>query len=542
VIDYRSKTTEELQSMLETEENIGVRIDITLAIAMNNISSTPKESMELARQGLKLAEEAGDRNRIANALIYMGIIHARQGVYVSAISCFNRARTIKEEIGDKQAVAMCYNNLALVYKRQDDYTRAMELLQKSMHIKEEIGDQKGIAFCLNNLQSIYEAIGDFDKALEYLQRSLEIIKEQGSESEYSRRIHNMGNIYYRKGDFDRAMEFYENSSALNEKYNNLTSLAADYGGIAEIYRKKGEFERAGEYYYKALDIYEKQGNKSGITDTLINIGLMFTEMFETTKAIETSLRALNLALEIGSPKKETRICENLARTYELLGDYSNAFLYHKRFKELSDKIMGAEQVRMISQVEARAEIEKREKEAEIWKQASVTDTLTCLPNRRGILADISKQESLFYETGKPFTLIISDIDHFKQFNDKYGHECGDLVLIQVANVIKSIVEAKGLASRWGGEEFLMMLPGTDAETAMQTAEALRCAIEGKSVEYDGQQLSVTMSFGLCEFEADIDLDECIRRADEALYRAKESGRNQLCLFNRAQRASHDSLQ
>lgn len=511
--------------MLEVEEDIGARIDIVLALSLNHMDSAPRESMDLARRGLNLAEEANDRSRIANSLINMGIIHAKKGIYVQAISCFNRALSIKEEEGDKQAVAMCYNNLALVHKRQDDYTRAMDLLQKSMAIKEELDDQKGIAFCLNNLQSIYEAIGDFDTALEYLERSMKIIKEHGSEIDYARRIHNMGNIYYRKGDFDRAMEYFIKSSSLNEKYNNLSSLAADYGGMAEIYRRRSEFEVASGYYDKAMEIYEKLGSKSGIADTLMNIGLMFTEMFETTKAIESSLQALNLAREIGSLEKETRICENLARTYEILGDYSNAYHYHKRFKKLSDQIMGAEQVRKISQVEARAEIEKREKEAEIWKKASVTDPLTMLPNRRGILEDIEKQVSIFEEEGEPFSLAICDIDHFKQFNDNYGHECGDEVLIEVSNVIKSTVESKGLASRWGGEEFLILLPGTDALAAMEITEAVRCAIESNSVVYDGESLSVTMSFGLCEFKSGIDLDECIRRADQALYHAKESGRN-----------------
>lgn len=347
---FGNKSFEELEKLLQTVEDDNSRIDILNALAWKRKDTSPNEALQYARQGLELSEKLGDSDRIGNSLIHFGIIHAKKGAITQSVTCFERALKIKEGLGDLQSVAMCYNNLALVSKKLNDYGRAMELFRKSLAIKEQIGDKLGIAYCLNNIQGIYESIGDFDTALEYVERSLEIIREIGTEKEIAKRYHNIGNILRRKGESDRAMSYFQESFELNKKFGNLSSLAADYNAMAEIHRVKGEFDEALASYLKSLELFEKLEDKFGIADALLNIGTLYCDTCETTKAIEYSTRALALSREIGSIQCEKQVSDNLSRTYEMLGDYSNALYYHKRLKTLNDEILGAEQVRRIGQV------------------------------------------------------------------------------------------------------------------------------------------------------------------------------------------------
>jgi diguanylate cyclase (GGDEF)-like protein len=130
----------------------------------------------------------------------------------------------------------------------------------------------------------------------------------------------------------------------------------------------------------------------------------------------------------------------------------------------------------------------------------------------------------------PLSFIISDIDHFKSFNDTYGHQIGDFVLEETAKVLRTAVRNVDLAARYGGEEFVAVLPETDYKGAFTFAERLRKLIESKVYEdqKSGQKLRVTVSIGVASYPLHSrDRTEIIKKADAALYIAKESGRNRV---------------
>ncbi|BAF69808.1 sensor domain-containing diguanylate cyclase [Nitratiruptor sp. SB155-2] len=151
------------------------------------------------------------------------------------------------------------------------------------------------------------------------------------------------------------------------------------------------------------------------------------------------------------------------------------------------------------------------------KDAALKDSLTHLFNRRALKS--------FLKTLKPnsrFGIIFCDIDHFKNFNDRYGHDKGDEVLQEVAKTLSKFVRKDDFLARWGGEEFLIVLPNISLEDLKNRAEKMRQAIENIS-----KDIPVTCSFGVTVCEDASHIDECIKRADEALYRAKEKGRNRV---------------
>jgi len=124
----------------------------------------------------------------------------------------------------------------------------------------------------------------------------------------------------------------------------------------------------------------------------------------------------------------------------------------------------------------------------------------------------------------PLSIIYFDIDHFKQINDTYGHKKGDFILKEVSKIILQNIRKTDIFGRWGGEEFIIILPFTNLENALILAEKLRKKIE----EHDFDGINITISFGVTELKIDDNADTLINRADEALYKAKNKGRNRVC--------------
>ncbi len=153
-----------------------------------------------------------------------------------------------------------------------------------------------------------------------------------------------------------------------------------------------------------------------------------------------------------------------------------------------------------------------------------TDFLTGLSNRRHILEQMKSEEARMGRGTPVCSVIIADIDHFKKINDTYGHETGDLVLKTVAEIFRKNTRKQDVVARWGGEEFLFLLPETPGQAAFKLAEKIRAAIEDELI--DGR-LRITISLGVAEFDMSLSIDGTIRLADNALYEGKARGRNRV---------------
>lgn len=158
-----------------------------------------------------------------------------------------------------------------------------------------------------------------------------------------------------------------------------------------------------------------------------------------------------------------------------------------------------------------------------------TDPLTQLSNRRDILEKLKLIVNTADRHRRSFSLVLGDIDHFKLFNDQFGHDCGDFVLRSTGELITSNLREQDLVGRWGGEEFLLVLPETDAFGAQIIAEKIRKTLQDHVFEFEKTPLHIRMTFGVAEYECQGSVDACLKRADQALYRGKEKGRNQVCL-------------
>lgn len=157
--------------------------------------------------------------------------------------------------------------------------------------------------------------------------------------------------------------------------------------------------------------------------------------------------------------------------------------------------------------------------------AATTDPLTGLLNRRKLIELLQREKTRYQCSGRPFVVAISDIDNFKLINDEFGHENGDVVLVEVAKLLRSSLRMQDFVGRWGGEEFLILLPETDLGGARLGLDRVRRFIENAVINISSGSQAITMTFGLASSDQADNVDEVIRLADEALYEGKKGGKN-----------------
>ncbi len=177
------------------------------------------------------------------------------------------------------------------------------------------------------------------------------------------------------------------------------------------------------------------------------------------------------------------------------------------------------------------ELENHKKTEELLRKvneelenSAYTDQLTNVWNRRCLTRNINAQLDLIQEQKEKISLLILDLDNFKKVNDRYGHQVGDKVLIEFTELIKLNIRNTDSITRWGGEEFLIVVPGLDSQRAFDYAERLRKAVESHIFSFVGH---ITVSIGVAELKENEDIDNWIKRVDDALYKAKSTNRNRV---------------
>lgn len=181
----------------------------------------------------------------------------------------------------------------------------------------------------------------------------------------------------------------------------------------------------------------------------------------------------------------------------------------------------------ITEMELKRQIGENHALQEKLVEQANRDPLTGLYNRRYLEDSLSREMSRCLREKEPLSLVMIDLDHFKAVNDIHGHAAGDRILIKMANVLLSLCRASDIVCRIGGEEFLVVLPGTDLDAATTRAEEYRRTLESAPLEPGESNIPVTLSAGVACSYGETEPQDLIRQADQALYEAKETGRNRV---------------
>ncbi|AXT37429.1 GGDEF domain-containing protein [Alteromonas sp. BL110] len=166
--------------------------------------------------------------------------------------------------------------------------------------------------------------------------------------------------------------------------------------------------------------------------------------------------------------------------------------------------------------------------SEQFERQAKHDHLTNLLNRRGAQQCLDREYARMLRSKRPFSVAIADVDRFKSINDTLGHEQGDEVLRQIAKIFSSRLRGQDILARWGGEEFMFIFADTNEAGAVKALESIKEVLNKAPLDINSKQIHVTSSFGVSEVSADMDTSSAIRRADQALYFAKDTGRNRVC--------------
>lgn len=259
------------------------------------------------------------------------------------------------------------------------------------------------------------------------------------------------------------------------------------------------------------ETYERAGDQ--INATLHDVSNLMQNVKDTTQDFTTSLQGATGKLDGADVPEHIRdVLVTIRQETEKMIAYNSEL---ENRLDQSANLMG----------ELKRDMER------IRRQA-ITDGLTGLANRKAFDEQMNRMCREAKKSGKGFSLILIDIDHFKAFNDTYGHQVGDQVLRLVAMTLINEVKGQDMAARYGGEEFAIILPGTNIEAAKAVAENLRKAVEQKEVlnRITGENLGqITVSLGVAQFYQTESSEELIRRTDMALYAAKDQGRNKVSL-------------
>lgn len=489
----------------------------------------------------------------ARAMHTLGRLHSLQGKFGSALSWFMKALALFEETQSPADVALVYSYIGVTYCYISDYPHGFEYLFKALKQTEALGMEIREAEILNDIGYAYVTLNQFTEALPYLEKSLSILQKCDANNPLSWTLDSLCHAHSGLGNYDQALLYGMESVRISEELNEWKKVAEHRYSVGLVYAARGDREKAQECYRLSLQIARQHGFPHEAANALRKLGEMQCEDGDLDSAHESLQEALALATAIEARRLEYDCCLSLVNLFRTRGEFEKALEYFERYHEIWVDVFNAEADQRIKNLEVLHQLDTARKEAEIAhlknlalvkeveerKSAQIqlerlanTDALTGLFNRRcffelaGRAFDDARREKI------PLSVLMVDIDHFKRVNDTYGHLTGDQVLVGIAEVIRKSFRKDDIIARFGGEEFVIMLPGSDAAKARQASERLRKRVMQTPVRTDHGVLSLTVSIGiaLATEEPELTFEMLLTRADRAMYRAKRAGRNRVRLY------------
>jgi diguanylate cyclase (GGDEF)-like protein len=450
-------------------------------------------ALDFVLKGLNLSEHHKKFEEYYYTLSLAGDIYRKLGISESSIFYYMEALKNPMEQEAKKKRCDLLRKMAMVYIDIRAIDMAMDYGIEALQLSELLDDETLIGNANLVLCRISMARRLYDKALKYGLKSLEVFKD----------------IDYQKG------------------------LVLVYLEIASIYERMNNGSLSKEFYERALNLAgDIQYNEDQIYGNYL-LGRLLLKERQSEQALQVLESALNVARKYNIQKHKVELYYAMAEAYSDIEEFELAYNAYKTWTELQQYFTAESNKEKIYRLQNEYNLYIKERELaeyveqyqsleRVNKQLSQEvqcDALTSLLNRRGLKKTFNNLEF----NGRHI-LILSDIDDFKQINDQYGHPCGDEILKQLSEILKESLQKGYRVARWGGEEFLIVLPDTTMENALSYIYDLRERIINTTFYYKDMQLKITMTFGLAPLMGEF--DSSINLADQRLYKGKKEGKNQ----------------
>ena len=510
-------------------------------------------------------EQLGDVKKTIEITRRLAALHYSQGDLDKALEQAAKAVTLAESDGNAGPVGSSNYMLGLIYRDLGEYHRAIGYFEKAEQFASRAGDFHIRALALNEIGNIFLLRGEPDRALELKKRALDVARASGDDYVVSSCLHDIGLAHVHKKDYQGALSYFGKALDLQRKYNYRREIAICLFNIGGIQQRLGQSQSAVTTLEEALRYSEELNLNSNTDGILASLSSVYADVGQWDKAYNSLARSYRLREELFSDEKAKNIGESHARFEASQRERENEIL--KRDNRIKDLELTRKQIQrnlllvvailavaVVAvlmnryRVKSRAHRQLAAANRAIMAQKAElneanqrldllarTDWLTGLPNRREMTDRIAKELAGNFGLFRPFVLILVDIDGFKAINDEYGHGTGDIVLRKLGQKLRELLRGYDSAGRWGGDEFLLLLPASEIENGTAVAQRIHEDISRSIFECDDQQLSLTTTFGvvLCA-EPQRTIEEYLKAADRALYQGKKQGRNQVVSFTSAE--------
>ena len=520
-------------------------------------------------EALRVFEELNDEPGQAASLNTIGNVYHALGDYSSALKIHLKSLKMKESTQDFKGLAQSLNNIGTVYHRLNDTARAMEYFLKSLKIDQEIGDRSGEIAALNNIGLVYQEMGEYEKALEFYTKSLS--KEDSNNSRHALLLMNIGNVYMLLDNHASSKSYHLESLNIKKAIGDREGEATSLINMGELYEAMGDFSSAINCYHEGLKITKEIGDRYVEASILLDLGSLLLKQDQVSEAMKNLELGLEVAESINSGELIYRSQLALSRALESESRWEEALRHYKAFHEKWEQVASEETERKTRALMVQYEVETTQKEKEIYRlknvelvdlnndlkaltqslqeigqekshlleelkrkaellqQQAKVDSLTGLWNRRHIDVELENEFQRARRFSHPLSIVMADLDHFKNINDRYSHILGDEVLRTVSQLIRKTCRNIDVVARYGGEEFLIYFPETSGERAFIACEKVRKVVENYPWAELDSDLRVTISMGICDDLTVSNHERMISAADAKLYEAKNAGRNRTCV-------------
>ncbi len=529
------------------------------------------EARENYQRALEIRRLLGDRRGEAQSLMNLGIIYKNLGDYPRALEYQLESMTIRNESGDEAALAQSYQNIGNLWGHLGDFEKAADYYRRSLRIHREAGVARGIADSLSNLSEAYSSMGRADEALAAVEEALELAREADDIPSVAGCLRRIGELYADKGEFDRAEASLNEAVALARQTNTRRTEASALLILGRTLQAMGNSAAAAEALGQAVTVAEEIDDLPTLRNSTAEFATVLADLGRHAEAYEILARSKDIDKTMDENETSAEI-NNLQARYTLQAQESQIALLQRdnQIQTLSiarQRWIGGFTIALLalglaiaaagwsrSRAVRRSHRLLEEKNGEILRQqetlesvnnaleaaarqlnaanealfiSSITDGLTGVFNRRHILESLDKELHRGRRHDHDLAVLMIDLDHFKQVNDRFGHAAGDKVLERTAAIMQGELRGEDLIGRYGGEEFLVVLPATDREGAVEVGERIRRAVEGAGFGSSLEGVKITISVGVADITScnPQTAENLLRLADAALYRAKDEGRN-----------------
>jgi len=514
-------------------------------------------SLRYFEQALAIERGRNDRIAIARELNSIGTLHGRTGQFAEALRAHNEALTIARDTKDRAEIARGLRLLGVLHRNVDDEELASQYLKEALEHVEARNRREAIALH-GELAMSLTLLGRLDEAEFHATSAATQAERSGSPPNKVNAYTRMAELKLVQGDLDaaelwaqRAFESFHSVAMRDQLVLRITQVRvlAARGRIADALaeaevtlaatRKMGDriLERA------ALDLLSEQQLAAGDAKNAF-VTRKAHQALDKELAIDMAGRriaVLEVSLDRAREQAERKLLERDNQIQGLQLDRQQlvggvligglaallviAGLLHSRYRHAQRGnallVASRDELQRLHHalVDSSAELER----------VANTDALTGVANRRSVRSDCERRLVEARASGAPITVLLLDIDHFKQINDRFGHLAGDEVLREIAQRLRSALPADALLGRWGGEEFIAVLSRCALPAGIAAAEIVRCALAGEPVVIGPDRISISASVGVSSVPGELAeaIDPIVAAADHALYRAKRAGRNRV---------------